>query len=121
MSYGSAFPGFAHPKGAPRTVAKAQRTRDRTLIDDRESTKVRERSGGWCEICARTHTWLTPPVRADHVHHLQGGNGRRGRGDSALASHKVHVCQSCHDAIHQHAIHLSWDDAAPFTTLRVEP
>lgn len=70
------------------------RPRHSRRLDDRESVKVRARSGGRCEIdvvgegrCFR---------RADHVHHMIGGWKRRARGESALAIRKQHACAPCH-------------------------
>ena len=54
-----------------------------------------ENLGLWRFRCAR---------RAVHVHHLMGGIGVRGIGDSALAVNKVHACASCHKAIHAHVL-----------------
>jgi len=61
-------------------------------VDRKESEKVKQRSNGVCERCDRQ--------RAVHVHHMVGGRGRRGRGVSALAQNKVHLCAGCHEAIH---------------------
>ncbi len=88
---------FAISKGTPRAIVKAQRKQARVSIDARESDKVRERSKGICEVtiagagrCRR---------RAWQVHHHKGGIGVRGRGESALAQHKSHVCNHCHSDI----------------------
>ena len=76
--------------------------------DRRESAVVRERSGGQCEVREpygiRSQTdplayTLRCPRYAVQVHHMIGGNGKRGKGISALQEHKQHVCKSCHDDI----------------------
>lgn len=69
--------------------------------DAAESVKVKARSGGRCEVQVevnRTVTWRCKR-RALHVHHMLGGNGVRGRGESAKAIRKQHVCLSCHSDI----------------------
>jgi len=76
-------------------VIKKAKTARKTR-DEEESDKVRERSGGRCEIevkgtrCRR---------RGFHVHHRLAGNGQRGRNDSALAKNKDHACSQCHQKI----------------------
>ena len=89
---------LALPKGRPVSVLKDERTRRRQSIDERENEKVKARSKGQCEIvfadkqrCRR---------RALHVHHLLSGIGVRGRGPSALAENKLHVCETDHRHIH---------------------
>jgi len=106
----------------PVTASEAQRQRARAWKrrDAQESDKVRVRSGGRCEMPIHVKD-LKPPIRehvrhevllacldntvarcterATEVHHLIGGIGRRGRGDSALAKHKVHLCKAHHDDV----------------------
>ena len=95
------MPIYPQPKGRPAKLEKADRTAKRVDRDDKESKKVRERSKGRCEMweglvrCTR---------RAVHVHHLLGGIGVRGRGDSAEASRKLHLCNSCHSDLHSHVL-----------------
>lgn len=81
----------------PRHVKVIKKAKVARLTkDEEESEKVKKRSGGRCEIrvnnvrCGR---------RAFHVHHRKGGNGQRGRGDSALAANKDHACAQCHKQI----------------------
>jgi len=82
-------------KGAPISVVTEERRSTRRRLDERESLKVKVRSGGRCEIksperCER---------KAAHVHHMISGIGRRARGISALAQHKQHACIQCHALI----------------------
>jgi hypothetical protein len=91
---------LALPKGRPAKLAKADKTKDRESRDDAESRKVKARSGGQCEIVLSQPTQHRCPRRGLHVHHLLGGFGVRGRGDSALAANKLHVCERCHSDIH---------------------
>ena len=65
-------------------------------VDDRESRKVRTRSGGQCEVRVGN---VRCPKSAHEVHHHLGGIGVRGRGDSAKAQHKTHACAGCHGLI----------------------
>lgn len=83
-------------KGTPlRTLIKDAKTKWQER-DERESDKVRARSGGRCEVTIRG---IRCRKRAFHVHHHKGGFGVRGRGDSALRKHKTHACADCHSRI----------------------
>jgi hypothetical protein len=91
---------LALPKGKPKSVLKDERDHARQSVDERENDKVKARSGGQCEIknperCQR---------RANQVHHMLGGRGVRGRGESALAVRKQHACDKCHAAITSHRL-----------------
>ena len=92
----------AFPKVGKRI--RTQRDADRAL-DRAESVKVRERSGGRCEVTIRQilpsglAIDLRCPYTAVHVMHLIGGNGRRGRGKSCLRIHKLHGCAEHHREI----------------------
>ena len=92
--------GVACPKPAKGTAQKAKRGRRRTLLvnDAAESAKVCERSGGRCEW-ANPNGWRCGLV-ATQVHHFLGGIGTRGRGASALAINKAHLCIFHHQAAH---------------------
>ena len=97
--------GLPFPKGRPRALDKAVRRKALEAFDTRESAMVRLRSGGLCEVQEefRDH-WTRCGRHAMHVHHLLGGIGVRGVGESALASQKVHVCAVCHRLIHNHIL-----------------
>lgn len=84
-------------KGRPSALLRDDRRKKRVSLDERESEKVKARSGGQCEIrvigegrCLR---------KAVHVHHQIGGWGSRARGPSVLSRHKQHACTRCHDDI----------------------
>lgn len=80
---------------------RAARRRARAKADRAGSREVRARSGGRCEVFIwRGLRGMRCYRRAVHVHHLLSGNGVRGRGDSAKAEHKLHVCVQCHLDIH---------------------
>ena len=80
------------PKGTTQRKRIHAVRRKRKSIDAAGSAEVRERSNGACEDCDRQ--------RAVHVHHEMGGHGVRGRGESALASRKRHLCTACHARAH---------------------
>jgi len=65
-------------------------------VDERESRKVRKRSGGRCEVVIEG---VRCQRRAFEVHHHIGGFGARGRGESALSHNKSHTCRDCHHRI----------------------
>lgn len=93
-------------KPRPKALDVADKRSARESRDERESAKVRVRSGGQCEVVMSSGKLAGPrcPRRALHVHHILGGIGVRGRGLSALASHKMHTCTRCHDEIHRHVL-----------------
>lgn len=83
-------------KGKPFRQILDEAKAEWQAIDARESRKVRKRSGGRCEVTAHG---VRCRRRAFEVHHHLGGFGVRGRGNSALASHKSHTCSGCHRQI----------------------
>ena len=111
---------YPQPKGRPAKLEKADRTAQRVSRDEAESKKVKARSGGRCEMwvtttaaeqvlhfaATGTHpgTIVRCKRRAVHVHHLLGGFGIRGRGDSADACRKLNLCQKCHSDVHSHVL-----------------
>ena len=99
-------PGLGHPKPTPAKTARALVKAERERVDRVESEKVRARSKGRCEMSLSHGRLAGPrcPRRATEVHHLLGGIGRRGRGESALASNKVHLCDRCHASCTAHEI-----------------
>lgn len=90
------YSGFAFPKGAPLAAVTEQRRAERKSHDEAENDVVKARSGGQCEIWWRARRCTK---RANQVHHMEGGNGVRARGSSALAERKQHACQDCHALI----------------------
>ena len=74
-------------KGTPIRTKIEQAKAAWQKVDERESRKVRRRSGGQCEVRVGD---VRCPDRARHVHHHMGGSGVRGRGASAHARHKSH-------------------------------
>lgn len=107
--------GLTKPVAQPkpkRGPAHAAAKRARVSLDEKESEKVRERSGGRCEVwteCVAIWTAGGPQYvpgtsivrcgrQATEVMHLIGGKNR-GRNQSALAEHKLHGCHECHREI----------------------
>lgn len=106
-----------YAKGRPRKLEKADRLKARVSIDDRESAKVKARSGGRCEIWTEVNRkveWRCKR-RAIHVHHMLGGSGVRGRGESARAERKQHVCTDCHSDIGNHVLVRQGDQMPHYT------
>lgn len=108
------------PKPRPAKLERADRKSARESKDKAENLKVKARSGGRCEITEWTD-WRHEAIsfietgkhpgafvrckrRGLHVHHKLSGIGVRGRGASALAANKLHVCQDCHSDIHAHVL-----------------
>ena len=80
--------------------------------DARESDKVKARSGWRCEVVT---PWGRCRRRAFHVHHMLGGIGVRGRGESAKAIRKQHVCSDCHSDIGNHVLVRQGDQVPHWT------
>ena len=94
------------PKARPALLDKQEHRRTIVGLDRLENEKVKQRSGGWCEIHAlnREGVAVRCTRRASEIHHLLGGWRRRSRGPSALAEHKQHVCRRCHQEITGHVL-----------------
>jgi len=95
----------AQPKGKPHMAVSDEQKRDWQAIDKAESAKVKQRSKGRCEVVHEA-TGLRCGNRASEVHHHIGGWKRRGRGESALAERKSHVCGLHHREITGHVLYL---------------
>lgn len=114
MSY---YQECAIPKPRPRALEKQDRTKRKKATDDKETAKVKTRSGGQCECREILHNYLNDELikrrcvrRASETHHLLGGSGRRGVKESALAKNKLHLCGICHDLVTRHILQGSWTD-----------
>ena len=82
------------PKGQTAKQDRKKKKRLREKLDLAGSDAVKARSLGQCERILVDGRRC--PRRAVHVHHKLQGHGRRGRGVSALAEHKIHLCLICH-------------------------
>lgn len=98
---------LAFPKQRPRLLDKLERKADLDAKDRIERKKCRARSGGQCEVIAVMFRSLEErddylhrcPRRASQNHHLIGGSGKRNKGKSILAEHRIDTCDKCHDEI----------------------
>ncbi len=93
-------------KPRPAALDKKDKTQARVSRDERLSAEVRVRSRGRCEmnLGSTSAAGIRCHRRATEVHHLLGGNGRRGYGDSALPVNKAHLCQDHHALCTQRVI-----------------
>ena len=94
--------GLLFPKPRPAALERRDRRRDRVSKDEAESRKVRARSKGRCEIVVLGEGQCER--RANQIHHMLGGWGRRARGTSILAERKQNTCGVCHPLITGHVL-----------------
>lgn len=91
---------MAFPKPKPKLLAKRKAKADVEQEDRLERAKCRIRSGGQCEVLAVGHNSVRRCARrSSQNHHLISGIGRRNRGKSILAKHRLDVCDRCHEEI----------------------
>lgn len=99
--------GLRFPKPRPHALTKLDRAADQAAVDRRESANVKARSFGRCEvivrICGRLVARCLRPA-APGNHHLIGGSGKRNRGRSILAEHRLATCARCHRDITDHVL-----------------
>ena len=115
---GSTGPELAFPKPFPQVFARQARRACRQARERRENTTVRARSGGRCEVVLDGRRCRKA---GREVHHLLGGHGRRGRGDSVRATHKVHTCVDHHRLMGLRWIEVTWTTPEhPMATIRFE-
>lgn len=116
--------GLAFPKPRPRDLDRQALAKLRDKIDRQERAKVMARSGGRCEV--RVTVMVVEPFdlrctgRSTEVHHLIGGIGRRNKGRSILAEHRLATCQSCHTAITRHVLQPVGEGREDAATVRYE-
>jgi hypothetical protein len=105
----ASLPNYARPdfspveKPTPRKLVKDTAKATVRTTDRAERKRCHARSQGRCEV--REHfragagAWVSVfrcIRRASENHHLIGGRGRRNKGPSILAAHRLDVCQRCH-------------------------
>lgn len=99
-------PAFSpQPKDRPALLEKRERHAKIRTTDDTERRKCHLRSQGQCEVreqCGKA--LIRCKRRASQNHHLLGGIGRRNRGRSVLAAHRLQVCERCHTEITAHVL-----------------
>lgn len=80
-----------------------------------ERQKCKVRSGGRCEVLTHSFSLSAPGIapemhfrrcsrRSSQNHHLIGGIGRRNKGKSILAAHRLDTCDRCHEEITNHVL-----------------
>ena len=76
------------------------------LLDRAERLECKRRSGGQCEVRELGPTLIIRRCarRASQNHHLIGGTGRRNKGRSILAEHRLETCDRCHAEITNHVL-----------------
>jgi hypothetical protein len=85
------------PKPEPKRREVRRKRMDKAQFQREQRAKVMARSQGRCEI------WELGSrcgFRADEVHHLIGGHGKRNVGKSALAAYQIGICREHHRDIH---------------------
>ena len=118
MRTGSTVPELAFPKPFPHIFERQERRACQQARERRENATVKQRSSGRCEVVLDGRRCRKA---GREVHHLLGGHGRRGRGDSALATHKVHTCVSHHRLMGLRWIEVTWTTPEnPMATVRFE-
>ena len=110
----SAFSDLAARLKKPRPTLLDKQDKDSAVdAKDRiERKKCKARSGGRCEVIERIPGWPNPNAwiprrcwrRSSQNHHLIGGSGRRNKGKSILAEHRLETCDRCHDEITNHVL-----------------
>lgn len=99
------MPTFYKP--TPRLLQKRMAKAGIAQTDRAENAIVKRRSLGRCEVvevAGSVKILFRCERRANHIHHLKAGIGRRNVGDSITALCKLHVCDQCHREIHGHVL-----------------
>lgn len=87
-------------KGAPHKLVKERAASTTKTRDQEERDLCHTRSGRRCEVIEvspRGEQRCTRPVTQNH--HLIGGSGKRNKGRSLLAAHRLDTCERCHEDI----------------------
>lgn len=91
-------PNLAKP--GPKRLEKKRADGTTKTRDQEERDICHTRSGRRCEVIEVTSRGAVRCVRrALENHHLIGGIGKRNRGRSILAAHRLDTCKTCHDDI----------------------
>ena len=115
---GSTGSELAFPKPFPQVFERQARRACQQARERQENISVTARSGGRCEVVLDGRRCRKA---GREIHHLLGGHGRRGRGDSVLATHKVHTCVDHHRLMGLRWIEVTWTTLEnPVETIRFE-
>lgn len=89
------------PKPRPKLLERREKQADLRRRDKAERVRCKVRSGGWCEVivCEPKGPVVRCARPATENHHLIGGSGKRNKGKSLFAEHRLHVCARCHSEI----------------------
>jgi hypothetical protein len=90
---------LAFPKSRVRALDKQDKAAALATQDKAESAKAKARAKGRCEVrfeSVAAKDGLRCISKDTETHHLISGNGRRNRGKSILAEHKLRCCHTCH-------------------------
>lgn len=120
------------PKARPVLLDRRDSKAAIAALDRAERKRCRKRSGGRCEVVFDIPLPVDPVLaplafrcihKATENHHLISGLGRRNRGKSIRAEHRLMVCQFCHSEITGHVLRPvdggTKDDAATVRWERV--
>lgn len=92
-------------KPRPKLLDKRAAQAECAAQDRRERVKCKQRSEGRCEVREGWYmTFRRCPRRASQNHHLIGGSGKRNKGKSVLAEHRLDTCDRCHKEITHHVL-----------------
>ena len=105
MTTGSNARALAFPKPLPQMLEREERRARYQTLERLENATVRRRSGGRCEVVLGGDRCRKA---GREMHHLLGGHGRGGRGESVLATHKVHACVRHHRLMQLRWIIATW-------------
>lgn len=98
----------AQLKPRPRLLDKRAAKAALDAQDRIERAKCKARSGGQCEVHMTTTSFRGGDWRcvrrASQNHHLIGGSGKRNKGKSVLAEHRLDTCDRCHEEITHHVL-----------------
>lgn len=102
--------GLMFPKPRPHLLAKRAKAAELKTRDAKERKLCHLRSGGRCEVIEVTFRPESSAIvskrcarRASQNHHLQGGVGRKNKGESILHTRRIDTCDCCHLEI-EHAV-----------------
>lgn len=97
---------LAFPKPMPKLLEKRAKHAAIETQDKAERKKCHLRSAGQCEVVEVTFRPESSAIytkrcarRASQNHHLIGGSGKRNKGKSILACHRLDTCDRCHQEV----------------------
>jgi hypothetical protein len=104
---------LAYPKTRVKALDKADKAKAIEAQDRKENAKAKLRANGRCEVRVVVCGGRCPRKDTE-THHLISGIGRRNKGRSILAEHKLRVCSEHHAEITANILQptTSTDEAA---------